>query len=105
MKDQDVAIDPAEILGVLLKALDGLAAGLIDTRTANGISKAAKRANSLMRASLKGAMDDQRSEFAAIVAELRDADRMLAGLLARKLDATIAAYDLNASNEELGGGI
>ena len=44
MKDQDVAIDPAEILGVLLKALDGLAAGLIDTRTANGISKAGENA-------------------------------------------------------------
>ena len=44
--------------------------------------------------------DDQRSEFAAIVAELRDADRMLAGLLARKLDATIAADDLNASNDK-----
>ena len=45
MKDQDVTIDPAEIRGVLLKALDGLAAGLIDTRTANRLSKAVKRTN------------------------------------------------------------
>lgn len=100
MKDQDVTIDPAEIRGVLLKALDGLAAGLIDTRTANRLSKAVKRTNSLMRASHEGATADQRSEFASIVAELREADRMLTDLLARNLNSTIAAEDLNASNDE-----
>lgn len=43
---------------------------------------------------------EQRSEFASIVAERRDADRMFDGLLARNLDATIALEDLSASDDE-----
>jgi hypothetical protein len=53
-----------------------------------------------MRASHEGATADQRSEFASIVAELREANRMLTDLLARNPDSTIAAEDLNASNDE-----
>jgi hypothetical protein len=100
MNDQDVAIDATEICGILLKALDGLAAGLIDTRAANKISKAVKCTNALLRARREGATGDQRGEFASILVELREADRVLTGLLARNPDATVAAEDLNASNDE-----
>ncbi len=100
MKDQEVAIDPTEICEILFKTLDGVAAGLIDTRTANRISKAVKRTNALLRAHLEGATADQRDEFAPILAGLREADRSLTSLLARKPDATVPVEDLNASNDE-----
>ena len=100
MNDQDVTIVQAEIRDLLLKVLDGLAAGLIDKPTADGLSKAVKRANALMGAPLDGATDQRRDELASIVAELREADRTLSELLARPRDATIAAQDLNAGNDE-----
>ena len=100
MTDQEVAIDQAEICGILLAALDGLAAGLIDTPAAKRISKAVKRANALFRARREGATADQRGEFASVVAELREADRILTGLLERNPDATVPVEDLNASNDE-----
>ena len=100
MTDQEVAIDQAEICGILLKALDGFAAGLIDTRAAKRISQAVKRANALLGARREGATADQRGEFASVVAELREADRILTGLLERNPDATVPAEDLNASNDE-----
>ena len=100
MNDQDSTIDPAEIRDLLLKALDGLAAGLIDKPTADRLSKAVKRANALMAAPPDRATDQGRGELASIVAELREADRTLSGLLARPRDATIAGKDLNASNDE-----
>jgi len=100
MNDQDATIDPAEIRDLLLKALDGLAAGLIDKSTADRLSQAVKRANALIDTPLDAAADDRRGELAAIIAELREAERTLSGLLSRPRDATIAAKDLNASNDE-----
>ncbi len=100
MNDQDATIDPAEIRDLLLKALDGLAAGLIDKPAADRLSKAVKRANALIGAPRDGATDQRRDEFASIVVELREADRTLSELLARPRDVTIAAKDLNASNDE-----
>ena len=100
MNDQDSTLDSAEIRDLLLKALDGLAAGLIDKPTADRLSKAVKRANALIGAPLDGATDESRDGLAAIIAELREADRTLSERLARPRDATIAAKDLNASNDE-----
>jgi hypothetical protein len=100
MNDQDATIDPTEIRDLLLKALDALAAGLIDRPTAERLSKAVKRAGGLIGAPRDAAADHRRGELAAILAELRQADRTLAELLARPRDATIAAKDLNASNDE-----
>ena len=83
-----------------MKALDSLAAGLIDKPAADRLSKAVKRANALIGAPLDGATDQRRDELASIIAGLREADRTLSGLLARPRDATIAGKDLNASNDE-----
>jgi len=76
-------IDPAEIKSVLAKAIACLSAGLIDMRTAAKITTAAKRANTLVRDGFV-ATDDARRGFALLVADLRDADRKLAALLATK---------------------
>ena len=100
MNDLDATLDSTEIRDLLLKALDGLAAGLIDKPTANRLSQAVKRANALIGAPLDAAADQRRDELAALVAELRKADRTLSELLARPRDATIAGKDLNASNDE-----
>ena len=76
-------IDSAEIKSVLAKAIACLSAGLIDMRTAAKITTAAKRANTLVHDGFV-ATDDARRGFALLVADLRDADRKLAALLATK---------------------
>jgi acyl-CoA reductase-like NAD-dependent aldehyde dehydrogenase len=79
MNDQDATLEPTEIRDLLLKALDGLAAGLIDKPAAARISAAVKRAGALMATPPA----DRRRALAALAAELRQTDRTLAELLAR----------------------